>query len=103
MRNVVEQLHELKSLRGKNKNIIEHMMKRIDMEKNEFDGSLVKLQGTRSVFTRLSTEVFTSLGMGILKEDIRKTRESMEKEQIQFSRCCKRFLWPDTEQLENVC
>lgn len=79
MRNVVEQLMELKSLRGKNKNIIEHMMRRIDMEKNEFDGSLVKLQGTRSVFSRLSTEVFTHLGMGILKEDVRKTREAMEK------------------------
>ena len=30
-RNVVEQLVELKSLRGKNQNIILHMMKRIDM------------------------------------------------------------------------
>ncbi|MGZ3254361.1 MAG: GTP-binding protein, partial [Burkholderiaceae bacterium] len=91
MRNVVEQLHELKSLRGKNKNIIEHMMKRIDMEKNEFDGSLVKLQGTRSVFTRLSTEVFTSLGMGILKEDIRKTREAMEKSRFNFRDAVKDF------------
>jgi hypothetical protein len=91
MRNVVEQLHELKSLRGKNKNIIEHMMKRIDMEKNEFDGSLVKLQGTRSVFTRLSTEVFTSLGMGILKEDIRKTREEMEKSRFNFRDAVKGF------------
>lgn len=76
-RNMVEQLVELKSLRGKNRNIIEHMMKRVDLEKKEFDGSLLKLQGTRAVFTRLSTEVFTSLGMDILKEDIRKTREAM--------------------------
>lgn len=78
-RNVVEQLVELRSLRGKNQSIIEHMMKRVDLEKKEFDGSLLKLQGTRAVFTRLSTEVFTSLGMDILKEDIRKTREAMEK------------------------
>lgn len=78
-RNVVEQLVELKSLRGKNQNIIEHMMKRVDLEKKDFDASLLKLQGTRAVFTRLSTEVFTSLGMDILKEDIRKTREAMEK------------------------
>ena len=54
-RNVVEQLVELKSLRGKNQNIIEHMMKRVDLEKREFDSSLLKLQGTRAVFTRLST------------------------------------------------
>lgn len=77
MRNVVEQLVELKSLRGKNQNIIEHMMKRVDLEKKEFDSSLLKLQGTRAVFTRLSTEVFTSLGMDILKEDIGRTREAM--------------------------
>lgn len=78
-RNVVEQLVELKSLRGKNQNILEHMMKRIDMEKREFDGSLFKLQATRSVFARLSTEVFTSLGMGVLKENVRTTRDAMEK------------------------
>jgi hypothetical protein len=76
---VVEQVVELRSLRGKNQNIIEHMMKRIDLEKKDFDASLLKLQGTRAVFTRLSTEVFTSLGMDILKEDVRKTREAMEK------------------------
>jgi translation elongation factor EF-G len=79
LRNVVEQLVELKSLRGKNQSIIDHMMKRVDMEKQEFDGSLLKLQGTRSVFTRLSTEVFTSLGMDILKEEIRRTRDAMDK------------------------
>jgi len=32
-RNVVEQMMELKSLRGKNLNVIEHMMRRIDAEK----------------------------------------------------------------------
>ncbi|MFC5472871.1 dynamin family protein [Paraherbaspirillum soli] len=78
IRNVVEQLLELKSLRGKNKSIVSHMMKRIDIEKKEFDESLLKLQGTRMVFARLSAAVFTTLGMGILKEEIRKTREIME-------------------------
>lgn len=76
-RNVVEQLVELKSLRGKNQNIVAHMMKRIDMEKKEFDGSLLKLQGTRAVFARLSTEVFTSLGMDVLKDEIAKARKAM--------------------------
>ena len=70
---------ELKSLRGKNMNVIEHMMKRIDAEKKEFDASLLRMQGTRAVFTRLSTEVYTSLGMDILREEIRKSRDAMEK------------------------
>lgn len=78
-RNVVEQLVELKSLRGKNQNIIEHMMKRVELEKKEFDNSLLKLQGTRAVFTRLSTELFTSLGMDILKAEARKTRDAMDR------------------------
>jgi hypothetical protein len=78
-RNVVEQMLELKGLRGKNMNVIEHMMKRVDAEKKEFDASLIRMQGTRAVFTRLSTEVYTNLGMDILREEIRKTREAMEK------------------------
>ncbi|QJQ07661.1 GTPase [Undibacterium piscinae] len=77
-RNVLEQMMELKSLRGKNNNVIEHMMKRVDVEKKEFDTSLIKMQGTRAVFTKLSTEVYTSLGMDILREEIRKSREEME-------------------------
>ncbi len=79
VRSVVEQLFEFKGLRGKNRNVVEHMMKRIDAEKKEFDASLLKLQGTRAVFTRLSTEVYTSLGMDILKESINQTRATMEK------------------------
>jgi hypothetical protein len=77
-RGVSEQLHELKSLRGKNQNVIEHMMKRVTLEKQEFDASLMKMQGTRAVFTRLSTEVYTTLGMDILKEEIKTAREAME-------------------------
>ncbi|MBI3284880.1 MAG: dynamin family protein [Burkholderiales bacterium] len=76
-RSVVEQMLELKSLRGKNMNVIEHMMKRIDAEKKEFDASLIRMQGTRAVFTRLATEVYTSLGMDILREEINKSREAM--------------------------
>jgi hypothetical protein len=78
-RSVIEQMMELKSLRGKNQNVIEHMMRRIEVEKQEFDQSLIKMQGTRAVFTRLSTEVYTSLGMDILREEISKAREAMEK------------------------
>lgn len=77
-RNVVEQLVELTSLRGKNQNVITHMMKRIDMERKEFDASLMKLQSTRAVFARLSSEVYAHLGLGVLKEEARSAREAME-------------------------
>jgi hypothetical protein len=78
-RNVVEQLMELKSLRGKNQSIVSHMMKRIEIERKDFDDSLLKLQGTRAVFARLSTEVFTSLGMDVLKEEVHKAQKAMDK------------------------
>jgi hypothetical protein len=77
-RDLSEQMLELQSLRGKNNNVIEHMMKRVNLEKQEFDASLLKMQGTRAVFTKLSTEVYTTLGMDILKEEIRQAREKME-------------------------
>jgi hypothetical protein len=78
MRDVVEQLQELTSLRGKNQGVIAHMMRRIDVEKKEFDGSLFKLQGTRSVFARLSTELFTTLGMDIVQQEIDAVRDAMK-------------------------
>jgi hypothetical protein len=78
IRNVVEQLLELRGLRGKNQKIVEHMMKRIEIENKEFDASLFKLQATRSVFARLSGEVFTCLGMQALNRDIRDTRNAMD-------------------------
>ena len=81
-RGAVEQLFELKSLRGKNANVIQHMMKRLDAEKKDFDHSLIMLQGTRGVFARLSADVFTSLGMEVLKETINQTREAMDNSRL---------------------
>ncbi|HEU4851532.1 MAG TPA: dynamin family protein [Telluria sp.] len=85
VRDVVEQLQELKGLRGKNQNVIAHMMKRVDAEKKEFDGSLFKLQGTRAVFTRLSTELYTTLGMDLAKQEIAAVREQMESNRFLFA------------------
>ncbi|MFL6709974.1 MAG: dynamin family protein [Massilia sp.] len=77
-RDVIEQLQELRSLRGKNKTVIAHMMKRVEIEKKEFDASLVKLQGTRAVFTRLSTELFATMGMDAVQEEVNAVREAMQ-------------------------
>jgi hypothetical protein len=77
-RDLVEQLQELKSLRGKNQGVIAHMMRRIDAEKKEFDASLFKLQGTRAVFARLSTELYTTLGMDVVQLQTDAVRAAME-------------------------
>ena len=77
LRELVEQLQELRSLRGKNQGVIAHMVKRVELEKKEFDAGLFKLQGTRAVFTRLSTELYTTLGMDLLQERLDAVRGAM--------------------------
>jgi hypothetical protein len=78
-RGIAEQLHELKSLRGKNQNVIAHMMRRVDTEKKEFDASLFRLQATRAVFTRLSTELYGTLGMDVLRDHVLHVRQAMAR------------------------
>jgi prefoldin subunit 5 len=78
IRDIVEQLQELKSLRGKNQSVVAHMMRRIDIEKKEFDASLTALAGTRSVFARLSTGLYSSLGMDTVQGEIDSVREAMQ-------------------------
>ena len=78
MRDLVEQLQELKSLRGKNRGVIAHMVRRVELEKKEFDASLFKLQGTRAVFARLSTELYSTLGMDAVQQHTEAVRAAMQ-------------------------
>lgn len=78
MRDLVEQQQELKSLRGKNQGVIAHMVRRVELEKKEFDASLFKLQGTRAVFARLSTELYSTLGMDTVQEQTGAVRAAMQ-------------------------
>lgn len=77
LRELVEQLQELRSLRGKNQGMIAHMVRRVEAEKKEFDAGLFKLQGTRAVFTRLSTELYTVVGMDSLQDRTETVRAAM--------------------------
>ena len=77
-RDLVEQLQELQSLRGKNQGVIAHMVRRVEMEKKEFDASLFKLQGTRAVFTTLSTELYSIIGMDVVQDRVDAVRAAME-------------------------
>ena len=78
LRELVEQLQELRSLRGKNQAMIAHMVRRVEAEKKEFDSGLFKLQGTRSVFNRLSTELYTLLGLDVLQDRTETVRAAMQ-------------------------
>ena len=77
-RDLVEQMQELQGLRGKNQGMIAHMMRRVDVEKKEFDASLYKLQGTRAVFATLSTELYTLVGMDAVQRQADAVRTAMQ-------------------------
>jgi len=76
-RNVVEQLFELNGLRGKNRNVVDHMASRIKAERADFDKSLRHLQALRTVFSRHSQSIYTTIGMDSLKRHVRGAREIM--------------------------
>jgi hypothetical protein len=57
-RGLVEQLQELKSLRGKNQNVLAHMMRRIEAERKDFDAGLLRLQDARPVRHPVDRTVF---------------------------------------------
>jgi hypothetical protein len=74
---VREQLQELTDLRGKNQNVIEYMMRKIRVEKEEFEQGLQKYYAVRSVFSSLTNNLLGHLGLDALRNETRRTREAM--------------------------
>ncbi len=73
-----EQLRELTDLRGKNQNVIEYMMRKIRSEKSEFEQGLQKYYAVRSVFSTLTNNLLSHLGLDALRDETRRTREAMD-------------------------
>ncbi|MEO1766972.1 dynamin family protein [Thiobacter aerophilum] len=74
---VREQLTELKNLRGKNQDVIEHMMAKVQQDKQDFERGLQRFQALRSVFSHHTNVLFSHLGMDALKQEIRDVRTQM--------------------------
>ena len=77
-RGLVEQLQELKSLRGKNQNVLAHMMRRIEAERKDFDAGLMRLQGARTRFASLSTELYSTLDMDAVARQAETVRLALQ-------------------------
>lgn len=71
------QLTELRGLRGKSAGVITHMAARLRSEKDDFDKTLLAFQALRAVYAKLSSEVFSGLGLKALREKVRTTRDTM--------------------------
>jgi hypothetical protein len=74
---VREQLDELLGLRGKNEDVIEHMMSKVKKDKEDFEKGLQRFQALRSVFSQQTNILFAHLGMDALKAEVKKTRAAM--------------------------
>ncbi|WP_313952829.1 dynamin family protein [Accumulibacter sp.] len=72
-----EQVSELTELRGKNKGVVEYMMGKVRVEKEEFEAGLQRYYAVRSVFSRLSNNLFAHLGLDSLRLLTSTTRETM--------------------------
>ena len=72
-----EQLLELRGLRGKNEDVVEHMMNKVKVDKENFEKGLQRFQALRSIFSQHTNRLFTLLGMESLKVHVHATRETM--------------------------
>ncbi|MFO1282954.1 MAG: dynamin family protein [Burkholderiales bacterium] len=75
---IAEQLAELKALRGKNQDVVEHMMARVREEKAAFERGLARFSALRNVFTQQTTALFDLVGLDTLRSNAGHTRRAIE-------------------------
>jgi hypothetical protein len=73
-----EQLAELITLRGKNQDVVEHMMARVKEEKEVFERGLARYTALRTVFTQHTNDLFDIIGLSALRQHAARTRERIE-------------------------
>jgi hypothetical protein len=79
---VLEQLADLRSLRGRNLDVVEEMMRKVRFEKEEFERGLARFQATRGVFSQLTNTLFTHLGMDALNDESKRALRTMSRARI---------------------
>jgi hypothetical protein len=75
---IQEQLAELRGLRGKNQDVVEHMMERIKQEKDLFERGMQRYTALRTVFTQQTNALYESIGLETLREAAGGTRKRIE-------------------------
>ena len=74
-----EQLGELHSFRGKNADVVEHMMHRIKQEKASFERGLQRYTALRTVYTQQTNALYGSIGLEALRATATRTRKRIEE------------------------
>jgi hypothetical protein len=75
---VTEQLAELTALRGKNQDVVGHMMERVRSEKEVFERGLARFTALRNVFTQQTNDLFDHIGLAALRANAGRTRRHIE-------------------------
>jgi Dynamin family len=75
---ITEQSTELRALRGKNQDVVEHMMDRVRQEKDLFERGLQRFTALRTVFAQQTNELFDVIGLDALRTNAGRTRRHIE-------------------------
>src|SRR5438093_3155958 len=75
---ILEQLAALGRLRGKNQDVVEHMMLRIQQEKELFERGMQRYTALRTVFTQHTNALYESIGLESLRATAGSTRKRIE-------------------------
>jgi len=75
---IAAQLAELSELRGKNQDVVVHMMNRIGEEKALFERGLQRFTALRTVFTEHANRLFDCIGFEALRTNAGQTRRRIE-------------------------
>jgi len=75
---IAEQLSELRALRGKNQDVVGHMLERVREEKLLFERGLARFTALRNVFTQQTNDLFDRIGLEALRTNATKTRRQIE-------------------------
>ena len=76
---IQDQVDELQGLRGKNRDVIQHMMVKANEDKLQFERGLQQFNALRNVFASQVETLRRHLGMQALRDEVRHTRLTMEK------------------------
>jgi hypothetical protein len=96
MAGITEQLSELKALRGKNQDVVTHMMERVREEKDLFERGLARFTALRNVFTQRPVRPYRPRGA----PRQRRSHTPPHRGQPVHARCPRRherFLSPDPQ------
>jgi prefoldin subunit 5 len=74
-----DQIDELEGLRGKNRDVIQHMMVKANADQQQFERGLLQFNALRNVFAKQVEVLRCHLSMRVVRENVRETRLIMEK------------------------